>query len=360
MDWAQRAGRIAVAGRTSRAGRRAVARGIAFAGLLIGLALPAPGMARQSADPPFTMNIGAQLQFRFTQTAPDGEGSFRVARARLVFSGAAWDHFSWTLMPEFGDSSTRLLDANARVAIASGATLWFGQGKAWFGRQRLTSSRNLHFVDRTIVDARFSADRQQGIALIAKPSGERVEVNVGIYNGDGINRPANSNDRLMTVARVVVTPWGAYAPVESAHGFPEEPQLAFGISGLRNTLGSGVEEVELTRLNLEGAFRLGGLNMTAEAYRESARPVEASSTLTLGWYGQAGYLFPGGRHEVAGRFGGIFPDTPEPGDEMETGLAYTNYLNGHNAKVQVDLRNLSSDQADRDRQELRLQLQIAF
>jgi len=306
------------------------------------------------------MNIGAQLQFRFTQTAPDGGGSFRVARARLVFSGTAWEHFSWMLQPDLGGSSSRLLDANARVAIAPGTTIWFGQGKAWFGRQRLTSSRNLHFVDRTIVDARFSADRQQGVALIARPAGDRVEVNVGIYNGDGINRPANSNDRMMTVARIVLTPWGAYAPVESAHDFPEDPQLALGISGLRNTLGSGAEEVELRRFNVESAFRLGGLNMTAEVYRESARPAAAPSTLTLGWYGQAGYLFPGGRHEVAGRYAGIFPDTLEPGDEVETALAYTHYLNGHNAKVQVDLRNLSSDQADRDRQELRMQLQIAF
>jgi len=300
------------------------------------------------------------MQYRFTQTAPDGEGSFQVARARLTFSGTAWEHFSWTLVPELAGSSTRLLDANARVVIAPGATLWFGQGKAWFGRQRLTSSRNLQFVDRSIVDARFSANRQQGVGVIARPAGDRVEVNVGIYNGDGINRPANSNDRLMTVARIVLTPWGAYAPVESAHDFPDDPQLALGVSGLRNTLHAGVEEVELTRLNVESAFRLGGLSMTAEVYRESAQPMGSASTLTLGWYYQAGYLFAGGRHEVAGRHAGIFPDTLEPGDEVETGLAYTHYLNGHNAKAQVDVRNLRSDLADQDQKELRLQLQIAF
>ena len=45
------------------------------------------------------------------------------------------------------------------------AVPWIGQGKAFFGRQELTSSGRQQFVDRSNVNTRFAAGRDQGIGL---------------------------------------------------------------------------------------------------------------------------------------------------------------------------------------------------
>jgi phosphate-selective porin OprO and OprP len=321
----------------------------------------ASGEATQ--DPPFTLRIGTRIQVRITHEDADARqatNALEVRRARLSLTGTAYRHFDYQLQAELSGASARLLDANVRSAPVPFATLWVGQGKVPFGRQQLTSSGQLQFVDRTLVDGRFAAGRQQGLAVIGQLAGDRVELGAGVYNGNGINQSANPNNRFMTVGRIVVTPLGAYAPVESAHDYPDRPRLALGVAGLNNTLGEGEIEVGITRLNTEGAFKVRGWSMTGEFYREWADPLGGDRLTTDGWYAQAGYLLPGRRHEVAGRYGVIQPHQPPTGDMVETGVAYGYYFRGHSAKVQADLRNARNRSTGIDHREARVQLQLSM
>jgi phosphate-selective porin OprO and OprP len=328
----------------------------------------APSEAQQGpiepdpVQPAFTMDIGSRIQVRYSyldRDEQDTRGSFGVRRARLSLSGAAYERFRYAVQVELPGAGARLLDANIRYHMAPLATLWFGQGKAPLGRQQLTSSGNLHMVDRAITDARFAAGRQQGIALLGQTPGRTFEYHAGIYNGNGINA-SNDNSRYMYVGRAVFTPFGAYSLSESAHDYPAAPRLAMGVAGLRNTLGLDVDEVDITRLAVEAAFKIRGLNTVGEFFHERAAPAVGDPMDTNGWYVQGGYLWPDRRHELVGRYAVISPDTPTDTDTVEMGVGYTLYLNGHRAKLQTDLRHIDHGSTGLSDLELRLQFQLTL
>jgi phosphate-selective porin OprO and OprP len=310
----------------------------------------------------FSMNLGTRFQLRYTYTDPDEGpevGSFSVRRARFSVYGDAYRHFNYALQLEMAGSAVQLIDANIRYRVASMATLWAGQGKAYFGRQQLVSSGNLNFVDRSEADTRFSAKRQAGIALIGQNESQTFEYNLGIYNGNGINT-ANDNGKYMKTARVVLTPFGAYPLTESAHDYPESPKLAIGVAGLHTTEGVSSDETGITRLNIESAFMIKGFNFMGEFYLENAEPVNMSSYQTIGWYTQAGFLLPGRRNEIVFRYAVIDSEENFTSDLVETGVAFSHYFYGHRAKLQADLRNINWVNLDSHTLEFRIQLQVSI
>ena len=330
--------------------------------------IPPPAQQAQLRSPEiirtenFSLTMGARLQLRLTYDNPDeGDniGSFTIRRGRLSLGGSAWEHFRYAMQLELSGGSVNIIDANISHQFSPMATLRVGQAKAFFGRQQLNSSGNLHFVDRTIVDGRFSGQRQNGIALHGQNEGRTFEYGIGIHNGNGINR-ANDNDSYMIAGRAVLTPLGAYAPAESAFDYPDSPRLAIGVGGLRNTTGTGADETDIIRLNVETAFKLQGFNLTAELYWEDSEPTGQESVQTLGWYVQPGLLFPNRRNELAARYAVISPDTPTNTDQIEAGVAFSHYWAQHRAKLQADLRQIQNKATDTKDLQFRLQMQLTL
>jgi phosphate-selective porin OprO and OprP len=320
-----------------------------------------PGATTQE-PPPFTMNLGARVQVRYSYLDPDAAdaiGSFAIRRGRLSLGGTAYERFDYVIQLELAGAGARLLDANVRYRASPLATVWFGQGKAPFGRQQLTSSANLHMVDRAITDARFAPGRQIGVMLMGQNTGRTFEYGAGVYNGHGVNT-ANPDGQYMIVGRAVWTPLGAYAPVESAFDYPSSPRVALGVAGMHNTVSPDGFDVEVVRLGLEGAFKVRGLNATSEYYLERLSPAAGDRLDTSGWYVQGGYLFPNRRHELAARYAVISADTPLDTDTIETGLGYSLYLSANRAKLQTDLRAIERRAADNPDIELRVQFQLAL
>lgn len=325
---------------------------------------PTPTVSTAQTPPPFTMNFGSRVQVRYTHDFPGAEdadpaGSFSIRRGRLSVGGAAYERFNYAVQLELAGANVALIDANISTTLAPMARLWFGQGKAPFGRQQLTSSGNLHMVDRTITDSRFSAGRQIGLALFGQNEGRTFEYGAGIYNGHG-PRTANQNDSYMYVGRAVFTPLGAYGPAESAFDYPSSPRIAVGAAAMHNTVGTGDAEVGIFRLGLEGAFKLHGLNVTSEFYREQASPTVGDGLDTNGWYVQGGYLLPNRRHEIAARWAVISPDTEIDTNRVELGIGHSLYFNAHRAKVQTDLRQVENRATDISDIQLRVQFQLTL
>jgi phosphate-selective porin OprO and OprP len=307
--------------------------------------------------PPFTMRIGARLQLRHRYETEGQTHLTRVQRGRLSFSGQAYEDFEYLIQLELAGPGVRLFDASVRYQLHPGAVLWAGQGKAPFGRQQLTSSGALHFVDRSIVDVRFAPGRQQGVAVGGMLAGERLQYQAGVFNGDGINQTQNPGGRMMSVGRLVFTPLGAFPPEESAHVGDSSPRVALGVAGLTNREVVDGIGVDVSRVGSEAAFRTGGLNMTAEFFREWAEPTDGERMVTDGGHGQIGYLWDF-RHEVVARYALIRPELQR--NSVETGIAYSYYVAGHRAKLQADIRNLRSGVTGEDEMEFRVQFTLAL
>jgi hypothetical protein len=339
--------------------------------------------------------LSNRVQARFTHaeaaSGPDID-SFRIRRAKTSIEGRIYEDWkfklqaNWvgvnsvegvtfdpatqTLRPTIGRGPT-LEDAEIWYARNPLATIWVGQGKVTFGRQELTSSGKQQFVDRSVVAARFYPGRDQGLALLGVNQSKTFEYNLGLYNGNLLNRAANDNDEFMYVGRVVWTPFGEYKLEESSLDYPDSPRLALGLAYLDNTLGTdtaaGNTKVGIERLNGEVAFKLGGLNMVGEYVTETAEP-EATGieTDTDGFYGQVGFLFPNRKFELAGRYAEFDSDIPVPTsafpDVTEQGAALSWYFAKHNHKLQADVLEIERDTGSGPvtLTEARLQLQLIF
>lgn len=317
----------------------------------------------KSSDGKFTLDIKNRVQFRYTYVDPDGGdsiGSFRVRRAKTAFEGTAYGDWSYKLQAVWSGSATTLEDAEFRYTRNKMAQLWLGQGKAFFGRQELTSSGKQQFVDRSIASSRFAPGRDQGIGLIGVNENKTFEYNVGIYNGNGSNKSADDNDDKMVIGRLVFTPFGEYKLEESALDYPDSGKLAIGISALSTTNGTGAAQSDVTRLGAEFGYKIHGFNVVAEYYDEEADPKVGATADTNGYYVQLGFLFPNKKFEIAGRYAVVSPDTTIDMDKIESGVALSYYLKKHDYKFQIDFRNLEDKFKDTDDTEIRAQLQIAF
>jgi phosphate-selective porin OprO and OprP len=328
--------------------------------------LPSPsqwqgqGVGVLDEAPPFTMRIGARVQVRHTFETEEDSNTLQIRRGRLSLGGEAYERFDYFIQLELAGSQVRLFDANVRYALRPELVLWAGQGKAPFGRQQLVSSGALHFVDRSIVDGRFSVGRQQGLSLGGQLGGDRVEYATGIYNGNGINQSSNPGGRVMSVGRVVLTPFGSLPLLESGRVRSPEQHLAVGVAGMNNTVEEETGPVEISRMNGELVYRVGGWSATGEVYREWARETGSPTDVSDGWYAQLGYLLPSSRHEVAARWAVVDSGLDQEESATESGLGYSYYFRGNSAKIQADVRNIRMKATGDDNQEFRVQFNLAL
>jgi phosphate-selective porin len=358
---------------------------------LLALTLLAGGAAAQDARPAadwtkkltfaspdgrFTLSLGNRVQARYEHQSFDLDGSddvdrFRARRVKTAMEGVAFGDVKYKIQANWVGNPI-LEDAYVQYARYPLAQLWVGRGKAFFGRQELTSSGKQQFVDRSLMAGRFFPGRDHGVALVGEAPSRVFEYQVGVYNGAGLTND-NDNDSFMTTARVVWHPFGQIALEESALDYPESPKLSLGLMALQNEAQTGTGAALVvnddTRLGAEIAFKLRGLNAVAEYVTEerdrTAGTAPAARLDTDGWYAQLGYLFPNRKLEIAGRHSVISPDTAADTDTTETRLGVSWYMAKHDYKVQADVgtvEDLSRPASDRNRayDEARLQLQIAF
>lgn len=321
-----------------------------------------------SPDGKFTLSLGNRVQARFEHQDFDlGSAAdidrFRARRVKTAMEGVAFGDVKYKIQANWVGTPI-LEDAYFQYTRHPLAQLWVGRGKAFFGRQELTSSGKQQFVDRSLFSGRFHPGRDHGVALVGEAPSKVFEYQVGVYNGSGIATNNNDNDDFMTTARVVWHPMGMIALEESALDYPAHPKLAVGVSALQNETGTGTSAQDDSRLAAELAFKYLGLNAVAEYVTED-RETPTSQVDTDGYLVQIGYLFPNKKLEIAGRHAVVSPDTPTDRDQTENGVAFSWYISKHDYKLQADYRTVedlaqSVTSANREYDEARLQLQLAF
>ena len=354
----------------------------------------------------FYLELSNRVQPRFTYESPDeavqlggtanrgdGKGSFRIRRAKFKLEGwfyrpsleyelqLNWPDVNSTPPSQFLEDAN--LDWDLSRGNAKAFRLRFGQFKAPFGRQQLTSSGAQQFVDRGIQDGRFNPARETGLALWGTLGGNRLDYRAMISNGNGRSQTANDNSRYLYTARVMwqavgnarMNQWGS-GPLltegdlgDSAAGALLAVAAQVGHNDRFNaTTGTDLKD---RTWGLDYTFKYKGFATVGEAAFRDSTPETGTDFDQKGFLLQASYAWkaPGiagaSFWEVAGRYAWIDPSTRVGGNaQKEWGAAFNYYYNRHNLKVQADWRHVEDAAADSgrgtDNQELRLQAQFIF
>ncbi|MET0555519.1 MAG: porin, partial [Vicinamibacteria bacterium] len=179
----------------------------------------------------FYLEMSNRIQVRFTDELPDdsvtlagtagagdSKGSFRLRRAKFKLEGwfyKPWLEFETQLnWPDVsGTPAARMLeDADIDWDVTKGKKTFrvrFGQFKAPYGRQQLTSSGSQQFVDRSIIDERYNPTRETGLALWGTLGTNKLDWRAMVSNGNQRSQTANDNSKFLYSARLMWQPNGA-------------------------------------------------------------------------------------------------------------------------------------------------------
>lgn len=361
-------------------------------------------------DSTWTMKVGARMQFLSTNSwdITDGdyskaESSFLVRRARLKFDGFAFSpklkykielglsNRDISGASEYTSNAPRyILDAVIKWNFYKNFTLWAGQTKLPGNRERVVSSGNLQFVDRSMLNKNFNIDRDIGLQL-------RHHFNItekflvrdmfSVSQGEGRNITTGNLGGHQYTARVELLPFGTFKGKGdyscSDLKREETPKLAIGAtydfnhnavkdksnqgSYMENDSPEGFFETNITTVFVDAMFKYKGISFMGEYANRDASDVIAynidgitptgdavktGNSLNL----QAGYLFKN-NWEVAGRYTSVDFDTKTLTEQYTLGVS--KYLAGHKLKVQSDLSYATTD-GDGSGLMYRLQFDIHF
>lgn len=336
--------------------------------------------------------------------------NFLVRRARLKFNGWAYSpkvkykmelglsnrDLSGGDSPEYKNASRMILDAYVEYNFYKGFSILVGQTKLPGNRERVISSANMQFVDRSRLNSKFTIDRDMGAMLKHKASiGETFKLK-SVYSfaqGAGRNITAgNLGGGFSHTLKVEAYPMGEFASKGDYSGGDlkreQKPKLAVAVAYNINTnavreRGQGGSFITDANGNYHGKtintlfadlmFKYKGISLMAEfAQRVTADGsphVFDENNLNIGTYYtghalnvQGGYLFKS-NYEIAGRYTLVTPEAATgSSSENEYGIALSKYVVGHKLKVQTDLgyRQVSNTTAKDDKLFWRVQVDFHF
>lgn len=348
---------------------------------------PQRGIEFVAKDSLFSMRFQFRIQNRaamLTKSETDlsaGSYEFRVRRVRLKMEGFVYSpKLTYKLQLAFsrGDMDwdmTQESTVNTSVNVLRDAVFhyepWkdvkfsFGQTKLPGNRQRVISSGDQQFADRSIVNATFNIDRDFGFFGSVKRDYFAVLGAITIGEGRNSNGP---NTGLSYTARMEALPLGAFTDrndyQEGDLAREPKPKLSIGASYNFNDdavraggqLGRDLfRKTDMSTVSLDLLFKYKGFALYSEfMQRNCSTPITyTSDSLTFqpvfagnGFMQQVSYLFKS-NWEVAVRYAEVTPfssvyndpDFPQVNlkKNQEFQLGVTKYVYGHRVKVQGNL-----------------------
>jgi phosphate-selective porin OprO and OprP len=334
---------------------------------------PGKGLLIQSEDGEFSLRtrFWAQVLYGYRNNESeldDASQQLSLPRARTVFDGSFFgehNHYFAQLgfSPVDADdpaqtTSSPVLDWYFDFDHLSDLSLRVGQHKVPHTRERLISGAELQLVDRSIVDAEFTFDRDVGAALHSQDllGLDLLRYSLGIYSSRGRTHQPKENFGLMYVGRLELLPFGLFDDYSEADlQRNAEPRLSIGLSYARiqnaitnrGVLGAPPSDGGSTDINSYTAdfmLKYSGLSLEgALAVRRARRDPQASTPGFeagrdgLGWTIQAGYLLPEVDLEVVARAAQVrFRDVTGLPNQYEYGAGLNYYFSQHPLKLQLD------------------------
>jgi phosphate-selective porin OprO and OprP len=366
------------------------------------------GKTRFTLGNNFYLEMSNRIQVRYTFQQPDdtitlpgtagpgdSKGSFRIRRAKFKLEGwfykPALEYELQMNWPDVNNTppSQMLEDANLDWDLSKGNQkafrVRFGQFKAPYGRQQITSSGAQQFVDRSIIDGAFNPARETGFSLWGTLGINKVDWRVMISNGNGRTQILNDNDKYLYTARVMwqalgntrMNQWASGALLtegdlgESAAA--NGPLLAvageYANDDRHNT--TTANDPKNSTFGADYTFKYKGFASVADANWRTVTPETGLEFKAKGFLGQASYAWkaPGiagaSFWELAFRYATRDPSDLVPNNDIsEVGGAFSYYYNRHIMKLQADYLVITDDGANSGRgttnKEFRLQCQFIF
>jgi phosphate-selective porin OprO and OprP len=336
------------------------------------------GIGFFAPDKNLSMSIHFRMQNRIevaTKSADDlniSEVNALVKRMRLRFDGFV---LSKDLTYTFQLGFTRydqdwdkthfpniLRDAMVYYRFNDKFYMGFGQGKLPGNRQRVTSSGQLQFIDRSNANNIFNIDRDFGLFAYYSLKLNNVAVNLkgALSSGDGRNE-SSSNDGLAYTGRIEILPFGNFTEkgdysegdlkreqtpklsIAGAYSFNVHAHKSYGEFGCEMTDQKNIESAFADIL-----FKYKGFSVCSEYLVRncsnpfSYSPADSASLYVYtgnGFYAQTSYLFKN-NYEIAGRYSFVKPDNKISSKESETEyytLGLTKYIKEHRVKLQANV-----------------------
>jgi hypothetical protein len=337
-----------------------------------------------SKDSLFLLNLRFRMQNRVGFKTESGDDfdveqvDFRVRRMRLRLDGYVLSKklqyyiqlgFSKSdLDLDGGDFAQPIRDAIVYYYPSSNLYFGFGQSKLPGNRERVISSGNLQFADRSIANGVFTLDRDFGLfAYYTLPSQgiSQYQFKGAISTGEGRN-PSPGDRGLSYTGRFEYLPFGKFSNSgdysEGDLEFESKPKMSLGFTynwnenaaRSRGQLGSLLfEKRDQQVLIADAMFKYAGWGFLAEYFeRNSNAPItqDQSGKSKAVWIGKGTNFqlskMVSQNSEFAFRYAKVTPDnqiTDLERRQEETILGYTKYLNGHRIKVQGNLGYAWSD-----------------
>lgn len=248
-------------------------------------------------------------------------------------------------------------DAYIQYAFSKHFSMGIGQTKLPGNRQRVNSSGDLQFADRSIVNSTFNIDRDFGIQFVYRRN--LIVAKGAISSGEGRNITV-SDYGLAYTGRVEFLPFGPFTNggdyFEGDIVREKRPKISFGVAYSHNEnaarnagqLGSMLYSgVDINTQIIDFLYKHNGWSFATEYInRNSPSPITTNSTGGLryvltgtGQNYQSGYVFKS-NYEIVGRYSIIQPNEKmeglEPIKENFT-VGVNKYLKGHRVKIQNDL-----------------------
>jgi phosphate-selective porin OprO and OprP len=330
---------------------------------------------RFSKDSLFLMNFRFRMQNRAGFNTLDGddlainEFEMRVRRLRLRFDGFILNSkFQYYIQLGFSradldletsEIAQPLRDAIVYYFVNSNLYFGFGQSKLPGNRQRVISSGNLQFADRSIANAAFNIDRDFGFfGYYTKGLGRisLLQLKGAVSTGEGRNSSIGNNGLAYT-GRVEFLPFGTFTNTgdysEGDIEFENMPKLSLGLTYSANMkanrtggqLGPSLFEVrDIYTLIVDGIFKYRGNSVLMEYMnRSSPDPFTSNGEgdfrfvqVGRGFNVQISRMFSR-ESELGLRYAFVDPHQSldlfqERVDEALLGYSY--YLRGHRIKLQ--------------------------
>ena len=248
------------------------------------------------------------------------EFNSQVRKARVDIKHQLNKDWSAKLQLSFNeeDSSSEVGDAYIRYRGFNQALVTMGQFKEPFGLENMTSSKNITFLERSMVTHALSAGKNQGVMLSGSPSDVTWAFSVMEVEHENKEAAPFAMGGRLTWAPIndqqLLVHLGGSASLRELDGEVFEIDERIEVHGSEKIIESGEIEVDQMHLSaLELAIVKGAFSFQTEVLSTNIQAVDASNDVTFdGYYMQAGlFLTEDKKRYKKGVFTGVRPSSQE-------------------------------------------------